>query len=469
IIGVNHYLTSERFLDERLERYPPQTHGGNGRDRYADVEAVRVVAEGPAGPERLLLEAWERYGIPLAVTEVHNGCTHDEQLRWFQEVWDAAERLSRRGVDIRAVTAWALLGSCDWNCLVTRCAGHYEPGVFDIRGQRPRATAIGRLMRDLAQQGTADHPVLDVPGWWCRPDRLAYPPVSCGLAPASPPRAAKAPRPLLITGANGTLGRAFARLCDQRGLPFHLLTRVQFDIADPRSVADGLARYRPWAVINAAGFVRVDEAERMPAPCRRDNSRGPAVLAHACGRAEVALLSFSSDLVFDGAKREPYLERDTVAPLSIYGLTKAEAEAAILEAMPHALIVRTSAFFGPWDEHNFIAQALQALEARRSLRAAADVTVSPTYVPDLVHACLDLLIDGESGLWHLASMGAVSWADLAREAATRAGLNAKLVEAVPSSALGWTARRPVYSVLGSGRGALMPGLDDALGRYFAAR
>jgi dTDP-4-dehydrorhamnose reductase len=91
VLGVNHYLSSERFLDHRLERYPPESHGGNARDRYADVLAARVLAGGPAGPAELLGETWERYGLPLAVTEVHNGSTREEQLRWVAEVWNAAE------------------------------------------------------------------------------------------------------------------------------------------------------------------------------------------------------------------------------------------------------------------------------------------------------------------------------------------------------------------------------------------
>ena len=83
IIGLNYYLTSERLLDERLTLYPPSTHGGNGRHAYADVEAVRLRPEGLAGPHALLTEVWERYRLPLAVTEVHNGCTREEQLRWL--------------------------------------------------------------------------------------------------------------------------------------------------------------------------------------------------------------------------------------------------------------------------------------------------------------------------------------------------------------------------------------------------
>jgi dTDP-4-dehydrorhamnose reductase len=92
-----------------------------------------------------------------------------------------------------------------------------------------------------------------------------------------------------------------------------------------------------------------------------------------------------------------------VAPLNAYGRSKAEAERRVLDSDPQALVVRTSAFFGPWDEHNFVTQALAALGEGRPFAAAGDMTVSPTYVPDLVNACLDLLIDKECGIWHLTN------------------------------------------------------------------
>ena len=132
-MGLDYYPPSERFLDDRLEPYPARTHTSNGRDSYADLDAVRVLAEGLTGFERLALEAWRRYGLPLAATEVHLGCTREEQLRWLKEIWDAALRLRARGADVRAVTAWALLGSYDWDSLLTRRRGHYETGAFDVR------------------------------------------------------------------------------------------------------------------------------------------------------------------------------------------------------------------------------------------------------------------------------------------------------------------------------------------------
>lgn len=475
IIGINHYLTSDRFLDDRIENYPACNHTGNGRDQYADVEAVRVCAEGITGIDTLLLEAWERYKLPIAVTEAHLNCTREEQLRWLYEVWNGTQQLRSRGVDVRAVTAWSLLGTYDWTSLVTRWVGDYESGVFDVRSPsvctekspRPRPTAIAKMVRDLATGRKPEHPLLNTPGWWHRQERLLYPSVSCfqksskhwKISPSSPPS------PLLIAGAKGTLGRAFARLCELRGISYHLLTRQEMDIADPDSVNAVIAQLKPWAVVNAAGYVRVDDAEREPDVCLRVNATGAAILADACAQHNVALLTFSSDLVFNGAVFNPYVESDTVAPLNVYGCSKALAEKLVLKVNPKSLIIRTSAFFGPWDDYNFVTIALSQLSAGNPFVVAEDGIVSPTYVPDLVHASLDLLIDGEYGLWHLANKGEIAWADLARVAAKRAGVSTSTLIARPTQELGLVAKRPSYSVLGSTRGELMPCLDSAIARY----
>ncbi|WP_250125736.1 family 1 glycosylhydrolase [Chroococcidiopsis sp. CCMEE 29] len=470
VMGINHYVTSDRFLDERLEYYPSWAHGGNGRHKYADVEAVRARAEGLAEPQLLLKEAWERYGIPIAITEAHLGSTREEQLRWLKEKWDAAQNLQHEGVDLRAVTVWSLLGAYDWNTLVTALRGHYEPGVFDLRSPRPRPTALAGMVRDLAHGKIPAHPVLDSPGWWRRPERLTYGPVpwagqAGGAGEELTPRPSLV-RPILIAGATGTLGSAFARLCEFRGISYQLLTRKEMDIANPASVDTALTELQPWAVINAAGYVRVDDAEREVDACLRVNADGPAILAESCARQGVALLTFSSDLVFDGTSLSPYVESDTVAPLNVYGRSKAEAEERVLKACPSALVIRTSAFFGPWDNYNFLTIALRTLAAGHPFLAAEDATVSPTYVPDLVHTSLDLLIDGECGVWHLANPGAIAWADLACLVAQQAGLDATRVCPVPTHTLGLAAPRPSYSVLGSERGVLLPSLENAIARYF---
>ncbi|NPC58440.1 sugar nucleotide-binding protein [Caenimonas sp. S4] len=458
VVGINCYVTSERFLDERVWLYPPDLLGGNGRDKYVDVELARVHGRAIGGFAARLREASERYGLPVAITEAHLGCTRDEQLRWLHQAWQAAEEVRSEGHDIRAVTAWAAFGTYDWDSLLTRSIGTYEPGLWDVSTGEPRPTALAALARQLAHGETPQSPVLGAPGWWQRELRLAYP--AHGEIETMPVTG----RPLLITGATGTLGQAFSRFCDLRGLSYRLLSRADMDIADPASVAAALERWQPWAVINTAGFVRVDDAEHDKRQWR-ENVAGPVLLAQECARRGVRLMTFSSDLVFDGSKTSPYVESDTPAPLNAYGRAKLEAETRIEEHAPDALLIRTAAFFGPWDRHNFVSQALETLRRGEPWRAAEDQCVSPTYVPDLAQAALDLLVDGEHGLWHLTNRGEVSWARFAQMAAEAASLDMRLVESSYGTALGHVAPRPRYSALGSERHFLMPKLEDALCRY----
>jgi dTDP-4-dehydrorhamnose reductase len=475
LIGANYYVTSERWLDHRPRRYPASRRGMAGARPCADIEASRVLATPTAGIAPLLAETWERYKLPIAVTEAHIDAAREDQLRWLLEIWEGAQESRQNGVDVRAVTVWSLLGSFDWNCLVTACHGYYEPGPFDVRSTPPRPTALAALMRELAAGRPLSHPVLRGQGWWRRPGRfLCEHPVTTPDAVASISAdghrlVGTAAAPILILGATGTLGRAFARICRQRNLAYRLLSRQDMDIADPDSVARALAQHQPWAVINACGYVRVDEAEVDAERCYRENTIGPAVLAAACARHGVHLTTFSSDLVFDGARGEAYVESDPVAPLGVYGKSKAEAELRVQDANPGALVIRTSAFFGPWDEYNFVTLALAALERGEPFMAARDITVSPTYVPDLVHACLDLAVDRERGVWHLTNGQPVTWAEFALLAAGRAGVDASRIEALPGGACGYVAERPRYSALHSERGILLPALDNALGRYLEAR
>jgi dTDP-4-dehydrorhamnose reductase len=451
VVGLNYYLTSDRWLDHRTDRYPPDRQGGNARIAYADVEAVRARPRGIAGHEAILLRAWNRYHLPVAVTEVHLHCSRDEQLRWFAASWRDAKAAYAKGADVRAVTAWALLGSSDWDSLVTIERGHYECGVFDIRGPLPRPTAVARTIAQLASTGDAEHPVLAREGWWRRhrPTRLPL-------------------RPVLVIGARGTLGRAFERICALRGLDVSMIGRADADATDRDAAAALLRRTAPWAVVNAAGYVRVDDAERERETCWRENVDLAGSLAAACRAARIPFVTFSSDLVFDGTAGRPYDEADGPSPQNYYGASKAEAERVVLAADPTALVVRTSAFFGPWDEHNFAAAVRRALAAGQPFRAAGDVTVSPTYVPDLVHAVLDLLIDEERGVWHLANQAALSWAAFARAVAAASALDPSLVDECAAADVYGPARRPAFSALTSRRGHLMRPLAAALDEYIGA-
>jgi dTDP-4-dehydrorhamnose reductase len=465
IIGINHYLTSERFLDDRVDLYPQRVRGGNGRHAYADVEAVRVLENGVAGHLGLLREAWDRYSLPLAVTEVHLGCTREHQMRWLRDAWCSAQELRDEGCDVRAITVWSLLGCFGWHSLLTREDGRYEPGAFDLRSPEPRPTAVASMASRLASAGSFDHAVLDRDGWWRERRRFAYPPYHSAHVVRGLQHEKSTPRPILITGAAGTLGSALARICEERCIEFRALTRHELDIADPTSIESAVASIKPWAVINAAGYVRVDDAEWDSSSCRRVNAEGAIALGLACQARGIRLVTFSSDLVFDGGTTRPYTEYDATNPQCAYGRSKAEAESALLSLRDQPLIIRASAFFGPWDAYNFLANSLSTIANGAPVEAADDLIVSPTYVPDLVNATLDLLIDDVRGIWHLANTGETSWAQFARRAAESAGLDAGLIVGRPASKLGYSAPRPRYCALTSARGSLMPSLDDAIARY----
>src|SRR5450830_1745161 len=240
LIGVNYYITSERWLDHDPARFPGLRADTVCGRPCVDVEAVRAMPEPPPGIGPLLEEVWQRYGLPIAVTEAHLDAGREDQLRWLTEIWQSAEAVRARGVDLRAVTAWSLLGAFDWNSLVTRQDGYYESGAFDTRFSPPRATAVARLLQQLAASATAHahthatpaatvgpvaegaameaaaepqpyrHPAAGGRGWWRRPGRLTLQRERLEVAP--PFDAVDEGPPILISGASGTLGRAFARI-----------------------------------------------------------------------------------------------------------------------------------------------------------------------------------------------------------------------------------------------------------------
>jgi dTDP-4-dehydrorhamnose reductase len=237
VLGMNHYVTSERFIDEHLEHYPAHHHGGNGRDAYADVPAVRVRAEGVVGPAALLREAWERYHRPLAITEVQLACTREEQVRWLCEMWAAARDARDSGADVRAVTAWALFGAYDWDTLLVNARGHYENGAFTLRAGRPQETAVGAAIRQLALVGNFSHPLLATPGWWRRPERLVFSPVSAtrtGTGTAVT-RAEAGGAPMLLVVVHRT--DLLRDICALRGLPARIVPPAEATEFAPLSSA----------------------------------------------------------------------------------------------------------------------------------------------------------------------------------------------------------------------------------------
>jgi dTDP-4-dehydrorhamnose reductase len=276
----------------------------------------------------------------------------------------------------------------------------------------------------------------------------------------------KVRRPIIILGATGTLGNAFARVCEHRNLACIPLTRREVDIRKPGELEGMLLKYNPWAVVNATGYVRIDAAETEVDDCLAINTEAATAIAALCARYELPLICFSSDQVFGGDQQIPYSENDPIRPLNVYGRSKAMAEAQIAVVHPQALLIRTSAFFGPWDNYNFVRCGLTQLASGAIWEVNDPGIVSPTYVPDLVNAALDLLIDGEKGLWHLSNNGAISWHDFARQIAERGGYSPGKVVSGESSV--FAAQRPAYSALTSEKGLMLPKLDQALEHFFTA-
>lgn len=374
-------------------------------------------------------------------------------MRWLDEAWSTAQRARREAANVVAVTAWSLLGAYDWTSLVTQQRGDYESGVWDLRAPTPRETAIAPMLRCLSRGLIPEHPVLGRKGWW--------------ISSAPLIRSGNSSPPILILGATGTLGSALGRACSERNLSYRLADRRMLPLNDRQAAVTLIDEIRPWAVINAAGWVRVDDAENDPGGCKAANTAGAVTIADLCAERDIHCTLFSSDLVFGGGQKQLYRESDAVKPLSIYGRSKADAEERIRASALPTLIIRTAAFFSPFDQHNFAFYVLDALGRNEHVVAAPNI-VSPTYVPDLVRTVLDLVIDDERGLWHLSNAGSLSWHSFARNIADAAGYRKPAIEIGNPAMLGWRAQRPDFAALGSERGQLLPSLEDALARFTQA-
>lgn len=380
IIGINHYLSSERLMDHRVELYPHRAVadkelGSCGGVPYVDVDAVRHLPQGPLGLPALLQQAWARYGRPIAITECHNGATREEQARWFVEVWEAAQRLRDGGMDLRAVTAWALLGSHDWNRMVTRFCGHYESGVFDVRSGQPRPTLMARVLTALARGDRPQDPCLAAPGWWRRRDAGAAP----GRYELDPAQERDARiRPLLIVGDDGPLTHLALRACDTRALHY---------VRSGPDLKEAIRSTRPWAVLDTR------DREGLAGPRRRppDLHGARSSVAQVCADAGVPCALFTSAF-------GPGLAAEALA-------------------LPGVLVARTGPVFVPWDADATPCRWLDALDAEGTVRADSRARWHAVYGPDLLDGVLDLLLDGAAGGVNFVPRDVATPAALARQLA----------------------------------------------------
>jgi dTDP-4-dehydrorhamnose reductase len=238
---------------------------------------------------------------------------------------------------------------------------------------------------------------------------------------------------VLITGAGGQLGTALAEVFPEA----RALTRAEWDVAEPYAPDE-----RPELVLHAAAWTKVDDAESDPVGVRRANVEGTRNVV-ALG---APVVYYSSDYVFDGSKREPYVESDPTEPLGVYGRTKLDGEREVREGW----IVRSSWLFG-WTGHNFVRTMLRLGAERDEISVVDDQRGCPTYVGHLAVATRDLL-GLPQGVWHVAADGECTWAEFAEAIFAEAGLDCR-VRRITTEEFGAPAPRPAYSVLRSEKGA----------------
>jgi dTDP-4-dehydrorhamnose reductase len=272
---------------------------------------------------------------------------------------------------------------------------------------------------------------------------------------------------LLITGAAGMLGQDVDDAARVAGHEVVALSRRDLDITDYGATEQAVARARPDVVVNCAAWTDVDGAESAEEAALAVNGPGAGNVARAAFAAGAWTIHISSDYVFDGVKREPYVESDTTRPLSAYGRTKLAGEMEVaLEAPGQHTVVRSSWLFGAGGPC-FPATILRLAAERDELTVVDDQVGSPTFTGHLAQALIELAGTNVVGLAHVAGAGACSWYEFARELVDARGLHCE-VRAGRTEDLGRPAPRPAYSVLGTERESEVPTLPawrDGLSDY----
>ena len=281
---------------------------------------------------------------------------------------------------------------------------------------------------------------------------------------------ADAPARWLVTGAGGQLGLSLLECARAAGIEAHGRDRAGLDIGDPAALARILDVVRPEVVVNAAAFTQVDQCETEHEQAQRVNAAAPGLLAEAC-RGRALLVHVSTDYVFDGEATRPIPEAAPLAPLSVYGESKAAGERAVLASGCEHLIVRSQWLYGAG--RNFVRTILAAASRGEPLRVVEDQLGRPTATAPLAAAIRGAIERECRGTLHLACEGVASKYDFARaivREGARRGLTKEVeVQACASEAFPLPAARPAYAVLGLERaraqGLALPHWTDALSGY----
>jgi dTDP-4-dehydrorhamnose reductase len=275
---------------------------------------------------------------------------------------------------------------------------------------------------------------------------------------------------LLVTGAGGMLGRAVVAAAQRLGHDVRGATHAELDVTDAVALHHAVARRRPDAIINCAAFTDVDGAETQPLVAFAINGRGAGNVGDAAKRVGATVVHVSTDYVFDGSKREPWLESDPVSPLGAYGRSKMTGERAVAASNPAHVIVRTAWLFGAGGR-NFVDTMLGLGAEREEVSVVTDQIGCPTWTGHLAPALVELAErPRESGIHHIAGGGSCSWNELAIEVFDAAAIDCRVLPTTTAE-LTRPAPRPAYSVLGSERAdpLLLPPWQEGVREYLKTR
>ncbi len=281
---------------------------------------------------------------------------------------------------------------------------------------------------------------------------------------------------IVVLGAAGQLGAALVEELSKKGAEPKGLARADLDITREEDISEMFESMGPDVVINCAAFVRVDDCEEMVEEAFRVNCLGPALIAAAARRRRARMVQVSTDYVFDGKKRAPYVESDRVNPINVYGASKLAGELAVSSQLEDHLIVRVAALFGGTTSKaggsNFVTAVAKRAREKGRVEVVDDQMVSPTYAPYAARTIAGLIEKGAAGIVHAAGEEPVTWFEFAREVVAVMGTGAQ-VAPIKSAALGQKARRPANSALVSERlGGLSvdppPSFREALPGYLAS-
>ena len=279
---------------------------------------------------------------------------------------------------------------------------------------------------------------------------------------------------VLLFGHTGQVGSALA---EQAVAPavVQSLNRADVDLADSSAIDRVICQAQPDVVINAAAYTAVDRAESEPDEAYQVNAKAPGVMAQACLECQAVLVHYSTDYVFDGRGRQPYVEDSPTGPTGVYARSKLAGELAVMAAGGQAIILRTGWVYSH-DGRNFLNTMLRLAESGEPLSVVGDQVGSPTYAPDLATATWEIIDRFQAlsstcnpRIFHATNHGTVSWHGFASALFERLGRDDVVVEAITPAMYPTAAPRPAYSVLSNERldrefGVRVPSWEDAMVR-----